>query len=163
MPFSYWEIFVNMRKATILRATGHKSFAVKLSHHPGVMEIHCNEMNISDSRDFSDSMKHLVCQNITKRCTDISSIHKQGVEIDVELGEYCLDIRAFLHCSMRYPSIATMVEDESPFSQEPVDPAILCITGTDLKPSSLSISSSKIDTFVNSEELSLSLSTSGVL
>jgi hypothetical protein len=94
-----------MRKAIILRATGHKSFAVKFSHFPGVVEIHCNDVEVGDHLEFSKEMRLLICHQVAnkQKLQDV----KSGVDVDIELGQYCVNVRAFVSCKLRYPSTVT--------------------------------------------------------
>jgi hypothetical protein len=92
-----------MRKACVLRATGHKSFAVKFSHFPGIVEVHCSDVEINDNARFSRDMRSLICHKIASKQT-IEAV-KPSIEVDIELGQYCVNVRAFVSSKLRYPSI----------------------------------------------------------
>lgn len=102
-----------MRKAYVLRATGHKSFAVKFSHFPGIVEVHCSDVEINDNGSFGRDMRSLICQKIASKQT--IDVVKPNIEVDIELGQYCVNVRAFVSSKLRYPSIISEDAYENAF------------------------------------------------
>jgi hypothetical protein len=105
-----------MHSAVIYRGTGRNSFAVQMQHWPGqslpqyiprliaarhiltmlgagVVEIHCADICTQDRAEF-DKLTRSISP------TDANSL----LNVSVTLGEYCLAKRAFVNCSMHYPS-----------------------------------------------------------
>jgi hypothetical protein len=105
-----------MRKACILRATGHKSFAVKFTHFPGIVEVHCSDLEVNDNIRFAKDIRSLICHKIaSKQPVDAS---KAGIDVDIELGQYCVNVRAFVSSKLRYPSIIVEGAYENAFSDD---------------------------------------------
>ena len=92
---------MEFRRAKLFRRTGRASFAVQMLGAPGVIEIHCTEVDWGDGGMVTEGrVDSLGTESSYKQCGRFNHVaHFEGLE--VKLGHYDPNFKAFVQCKMR--------------------------------------------------------------
>lgn len=121
-----------MRRAYVFRGVDNRAFAVRLEHLPGVINVHCNRIELGNHKEAFEQRVRRCAQRLQRlgpRLVERSlpehggggeaEEEEEAVEVGISLGPYCLKNLAFVDCELKYPFEPPAVGETSNFNDTP--------------------------------------------